>query len=400
MDAHSHAGHAHGASHPATSISELQHPPHGSYEGHVVPGVMFIIWSTYWIWSVLDIHLRTRAAGLHTYLPLHTNSTTSSSSTKQSGSRTSSSHCSSGRGEPFRSRAWYPWPYWPAKPMEPIIKVLFCLLGVFIELYVGFRGWRPLYKADGHFAEFHANNWQHALMYSSFAVSGVIDLIGYFTPLPPGTEQGFLSLSFLVETLLMGMHAKPNELDQLVHTLLTWIMVACIVISAAEIAAPQSLLLALLRGMLVFFQGTWFWHVGAIMFKDSMAWDMNDMGGVMFVPVVFCLHMLLICLGTFSAYLFMRWLYVRLGISSSAHLTANQLAASPAGKASLLGSHHVTHHGSGPAAHDMPEADLDLLLEGQLELTDMYGSSSSGGGVDAAGHGRDSGVRGSKRSHV
>lgn len=33
---------------------------------------------------------------------------------------------------------------------------------------------------------------------------------------------------------------------------------------------------------------------------DSMAWDMNDMGGVMFVPVVFCLHMLLICLGTFS----------------------------------------------------------------------------------------------------
>jgi hypothetical protein len=33
---------------------------------------------------------------------------------------------------------------------------------------------------------------------------------------------------------------------------------------------------------------------------DSMAWDMNDMGGVMFVPVVFCLHMVLICLGTFS----------------------------------------------------------------------------------------------------
>jgi hypothetical protein len=44
--------------------------------------------------------------------------------------------------------------------LEPIFKVLFCLLGVFIELYVGFRGWRPLYKAEGHFAEFHANNWQ------------------------------------------------------------------------------------------------------------------------------------------------------------------------------------------------------------------------------------------------
>jgi hypothetical protein len=83
--------------------------------------------------------------------------------------------------------------------------------------------------------------------------------------------QGFMSLSFLVETLLMGMHAKPNELDQLVHTLLTWVMIACIVVSAAEIAAPHSLLLALLRAMLVFFQGTWFWHVGAIMFKGEHA---------------------------------------------------------------------------------------------------------------------------------
>jgi hypothetical protein len=33
---------------------------------------------------------------------------------------------------------------------------------------------------------------------------------------------------------------------------------------------------------------------------DHMAWDMDDMAAVMFVPVVFCLHMLLICLGVFS----------------------------------------------------------------------------------------------------
>ncbi|KAF6263374.1 hypothetical protein COO60DRAFT_459184 [Scenedesmus sp. NREL 46B-D3] len=232
---------------------------------------------------------------------------------------------------------------------------------------------------------------QHALMYSGFAVGGVVELIGYFTPLPPGTEQGFLSLSFLVETLLMGMHAKPNELDQLVHTLLTWIMIACIVVSAAEIAAPRSLLLALLRAMLVFFQGTWFWHV------DSMAWDMNDMGGVMFVPVVFCLHMLLICLGTFSAYLFMRWLYVRLGITSSP--TARP--APGAGGKSLPGSHSIVHHDLSPAGHDFP--DLDVVLEGQLELTDMYGSCNNGGaneGLDAvAGYMRDGGVR-SKRSYA
>jgi hypothetical protein len=81
--------------------------------------------------------------------------------------------------------------------------------------------------------------------------------------------QGFLCLAFLVETLLMGMHAKPNELDQLVHSLLTWIMVSCVVTTAAEIAAPRSLLLALMRAMAVFFQGTWFWHVGSIMFRSE-----------------------------------------------------------------------------------------------------------------------------------
>lgn len=32
----------------------------------------------------------------------------------------------------------------------------------------------------------------------------------------------------------------------------------------------------------------------------SMAWDMDDMGSVMMIPVVFCLHIVLICLGTFT----------------------------------------------------------------------------------------------------
>lgn len=33
---------------------------------------------------------------------------------------------------------------------------------------------------------------------------------------------------------------------------------------------------------------------------DSMSWDMEDMGAVMMIPVVFCLHIVLICLGTFT----------------------------------------------------------------------------------------------------
>lgn len=48
---------------------------------------------------------------------------------------------------------------------------------------------RPMYEADGHFAMFHVGNWQHAMMYGGVAVSGLVDLIGYYVPLPAGTEQ-------------------------------------------------------------------------------------------------------------------------------------------------------------------------------------------------------------------
>jgi hypothetical protein len=39
---------------------------------HPRAGLMFIIWSTYWLYSVIDIHLRTRALGLRAGLPTHT----------------------------------------------------------------------------------------------------------------------------------------------------------------------------------------------------------------------------------------------------------------------------------------------------------------------------------------
>lgn len=46
-------------------------------------------------------------------------------------------------------------------------------------------------------------------------------------------------MAFLTETLLMGMHTKPNALDALVHKLLTGVMVSCVVVCGAEIANPS-----------------------------------------------------------------------------------------------------------------------------------------------------------------
>jgi hypothetical protein len=46
------------------------------------------------------------------------------------------------RDEPFRSRAWYPFPYGHVPHYEPILKVILPLIGVLIELYIGWGGWR------------------------------------------------------------------------------------------------------------------------------------------------------------------------------------------------------------------------------------------------------------------
>ncbi len=50
--------------------------------------------------------------------------------------------------------------------------------------------------------------------YPAFAISGAVDLIGLWIPLPQGMAHGFLSMGFLVETLLMALHKKHDPFDQ------------------------------------------------------------------------------------------------------------------------------------------------------------------------------------------
>lgn len=51
---------------------------------------------------------------------------------------------------------------------------------------------RTLYGGDGRFIVDNINEWQHSAMYAAFLLSGIVDLVGYYTPqgtLPVGTEQ-------------------------------------------------------------------------------------------------------------------------------------------------------------------------------------------------------------------
>ena len=59
--------------------------------------------------------------------------------------------------------------------MEPIVKVLFAVLGVSIELFVDHAV--NLYVEDGELVAKHLLNYTHAVMYGLFGLSGVVDLV-------------------------------------------------------------------------------------------------------------------------------------------------------------------------------------------------------------------------------
>jgi hypothetical protein len=116
---------------------------------------MFLCLSSYWIVSIVDIALRapgsdtgqrsrtgSKAGGRlrHAYVNLHNTAFMRDCNP------------ATGRGCIFTSRAWYPWPTVPCVALEPIAKLLFPLLGVLVELYIGWGAWRPMYETDGHFS--------------------------------------------------------------------------------------------------------------------------------------------------------------------------------------------------------------------------------------------------------
>ncbi len=61
-----------------------------------------------------------------------------------------------------------------------------------------------MFNPDGTFNEGHMNNWQHSAMYFGFMVSGFIDLAGFYTVLPPDSEQAMNLWLELVRSHLLS----------------------------------------------------------------------------------------------------------------------------------------------------------------------------------------------------
>ena len=117
--------------------------------------------------------------------------------------------------------------------------------------------------------------------------------------------QAFLGLAFVVEGLLLVFHLKGNAFEIQVHLLLVLVIAACAIIVFLEAAIPTSAMLSFARCFSVALQGTWFCQAGRVLFLQNPAWSFSEdyMGGVMFLPVLFVTHIMVVSLAMLGLYL-------------------------------------------------------------------------------------------------
>lgn len=116
--------------------------------------------------------------------------------------------------------------------------------------------------------------------------------------------QAFLAMGFTVEGLLLAFHLKGNPLEVNVHYLLVLLTFSCVGMVLLEAAFPTTPIFAFGKAYVVFLQGTWFCQTGRVLFLGNPAWTWspNYMGGTMFLPVAFSLHLVTVAFAMLGLY--------------------------------------------------------------------------------------------------
>ena len=79
--------------------------PHGAWLGHLVPGILFITWGSWWLFSSLRLYMR------------------------------STPH------QPYASRTWFEFPGLGKVPLEPMFIIFGTFIGINGELWFGQSDW-------------------------------------------------------------------------------------------------------------------------------------------------------------------------------------------------------------------------------------------------------------------
>lgn len=232
----------------------------GSFAGHALPGSFFIVFGLWW-----------------TISPLHRYFT-----------------CMR-RKVPFKSTPTYPMSCgrFNLTLIEPVLKITVVIIGLFGEIYTGYNRKEKKFTLPG--------NAQHSTMFFVFGISGVVDILVHFkAPMPKDLDYAIMLLALGVEGLLFHFHLHDRSvLDVRLHTLLIYAIVFNILGVLLEMKYRHNLLAALCRSYCFIVQGTWFWHVGFILYSplpNAQPWKPHDHFELMMVTMYFTWHYVVVFL--------------------------------------------------------------------------------------------------------
>lgn len=286
----------------------------GSFAGHAIPGAFFILYGAAWCLNFLSYHIKT-----------------SKSASKASGEGRSkrekvpsSSFFEFKRDHDLSKKSWIPMTV-TRFPVEPFMKILVPVLGVIVEAFFDYKkkdGHKHLVMtaysvSDGNGRLNDMGKLHHITMYSSFVLSGVMDLLTLCIRLPRQTSMLFLTLSFLVEFVLFYLHTEGrDELNVVIHSFLTCSILACTTFSLLRVFNAANVVINLSLGSSILLQGTWFIQAGYFLFGGFLKNHNAHTGSedaeedadiihhryIMFVAACFTWHLLLIALGNIVAW--------------------------------------------------------------------------------------------------
>ncbi|ESN99147.1 hypothetical protein HELRODRAFT_95099 [Helobdella robusta] len=229
----------------------------GTFGGHALPGSFFIIFSLWWTVQTFRRYYKSLKKG----------------------------------SPPYKSSVTFKPDCLPCEKcknleLEGILKVAFTTLGLVLEVITAYK--------DGHFT--HLGNGQHATMFFFFGLSGVVDILMHHgAPLPENTDYAISCLSFIVEDVLFMFHLHGRtKLDVILHTLLLYVVHACVICVLFEVRFRNNVVVALARSFLVLLQGTWFWQVGFILYNpnpNAIPWKDEDHNEIMLATMIFAWHL-------------------------------------------------------------------------------------------------------------
>ena len=229
--------------------------------------------------------------------------------------------CAHDPDDPLAHKSWIPQPFLKRIPLESIAKAVLPSLGIFVELALDIQFDK---NGESHLLPSHFNivfrdgyfiglsRFFHVCLYSTFILSGIIDLVSLCIKLPRVTSQLFLSFALYCETLLFSFHVHGRNLfNNGVHQLLLIFVMTSALFSTLRMLTPSNLFINAGFAGSVILQGTHLIQAGWILYGGTR-WRLDSHENVKFVTILSVWHLLGVSLFMLTTFVIMRAVLHRL----------------------------------------------------------------------------------------